>query len=139
MPENITNFVFLFADHTKLFGKFTTAADFEAIQPDLNKLQEWSEIWNLKFNKKKCQTLYLGKNKTKHIYKMASQNDIVSLQETVEEKDLCTIIDNELSFNTHITQTAKKANKIVGMIQRTFTFLDEDMFKKLFTSLVTCN
>ncbi len=71
-----------------------------------------------------------------HIYKMGSQNDIVSLQETIEETDLGIIIDNELSFNTHITHSVKKANKIVGMIWRTFTFLDEDMFKKLFTSLV---
>ncbi len=53
MPDNITNFVSLFADDTKLFGKSTTAADSEAIQHDLHKLQEWTEIWNLKFNKEK--------------------------------------------------------------------------------------
>ncbi len=64
MPENIANFVSLFADDTKFFGKSTTAADIEAMQRDLHKLQEWSEICNLKFNKEKCQILYLGKNNT---------------------------------------------------------------------------
>ena len=136
MPNNLSNFVSLFADDTKLFGKSTTVADSESIQGDLHKLQEWSETWNLKFNKEKCQTLYLGKNNGKHIYEMGSQKDAVKLRETVAEKDLGIIVDNELSFNTHITQAVKKANKIVGMIRRTFTFLDEDMFKKLFTSLV---
>ncbi len=136
MPNNIANFVSLFADDTKLFGKSTTAADCTSLQSDLHKLQQWSETWNLKFNKEKCQTLHLGKNNGKNIYIMGSQQDAVSLQETVAERDLGIIIDNELSFNTHITQAIKKANKIVGMIRRTFTHLDYDVFKQLFTSLV---
>ena len=47
-----------------------TVVDSESIQSDLQNLQELSETWNLKFNKDNCQTLFLGKNNRKNIYKI---------------------------------------------------------------------
>ncbi len=79
-PNNLTNFVSLFADDIKLFGKPTLSANSESIQGDLHKLQEWSEMWNLKL-KEKCQTLYLGKDNGKHVYEMCSQQ-LEKLRET---------------------------------------------------------
>ncbi len=110
MPSGTTNFVSLFADDTKLFGKSTLPSGSNTIQDDLQLLQEWSEKWDLQFNKEKCQTLYLGKSNNKNIYKMSSQRETVSLQETVAEKDLGIIIDNELTFKKHISQTSKSNN-----------------------------
>ncbi len=136
MPHNINNFVSLFADDTKLFGRSTTQSDSDSIQDDLQKLQDWSVKWDLRFNEQKCKSLYLGKNNAKNTYKMGSIQNPVLLEETLAEKDLGITIDNELSFTNHIMQTVKKANQLVGMIRRTFTFLDNETFTKLFTSLV---
>ncbi len=136
MPDNINNFVSMFADDTKLFGRSTTQSDSDSIQADLQKLQDWSMKWDLRFNEQKCKSLYLGKNNAKNTYKMGSLENPVLLEETLAEKDLGITIDNELSFTKHIMQTVKKANNLVGMIRRTFTFLDNETFTKLFTSLV---
>ena len=136
MPDGISNFVSLFADDTKLFGRSSTRSDVDSMQRDLQPLQAWSEQWNLRFNEAKCQTLYLGRNNNKNIYKMGSEQDPVELKETTAEKDLGITIDNDLSFSKHITLAVKKANQLVGMIRRTFTFLDKVTFTKLFTSMV---
>ncbi len=136
MPHNITNFVSLFADDTKLFGRSTTQSDKDSIQDDLQKLQDWSVKWDLRFNEQKCKSLYLGKNNAKKTYMMGSIQNPVLLEETLAEKDLGITIDNELSFAKHIMQAVKKANQLVGMIRRTFTYLDNETFTKLFTSLV---
>ncbi len=121
---------------TKLFGRSTTQSDSDSNQADLQKLQDWSVKWDLRFNEQKCKSLYLGKNNAKNTYKMGSLENPVLLEETLAEKDLGITIDNELSFTKHIMQTVKKANNLVGMIRRTFTFLDNETFTKLFTSLV---
>ena len=46
------------------------------------------------------------------------------------------IVDCGLSFTTHIENQVSKANKIVGLIRRSFTFLDKESMKLLFVSLV---
>ena len=53
-----------------------------------------------------------------------------------EEKDLGVIIDSGLTFNDHILTKVQKANVMVGLIQRTFSYLDQQTFLKLYTVLV---
>ena len=36
----------------------------------------------------------------------------------------------------HIAEKVNKANSVVGAIRRSFEYLDEDTFKKLYTALV---
>ena len=62
--------------------------------------------------------------------------DEVKMKVSSEEKDLGVIIDNRLTFDQHIMSKVKKANSVVGLIRRTFSYLDSDMFKTLFTSIV---
>ena len=51
-----------------------------------------------------------------------------------EGKDLGVIIDHELNFSSHIVTQVKKANKMMGLIRRSYTHLD--IFCYLFNSLV---
>ena len=46
------------------------------------------------------------------------------------------MIDPTLKFSRHVGKVASKANKIVGLIRRTFHCIDEDMFCPLFKALV---
>ena len=46
------------------------------------------------------------------------------------------MIDDKLKFSEHISEKVNKANKIAGLIRRTFITLDEKMFKPLYTTLV---
>ena len=46
------------------------------------------------------------------------------------------VIDSKLSFSEHVGEKVSKANRIVGLIRRTFVSLDEKMFKPLYVALV---
>ena len=58
------------------------------------------------------------------------------LAESEFEKDLGIHVDNKLNFKEHVQRTTAKANRIVGVIRRTFDFLSEQIFVLLFKSLV---
>ncbi len=90
----------------------------------------------LHFNEAKCKTLYLGNNNMKQPYTMTSNNGVISLEETLLERDLGILVDNELSFDEHISEAIKKANRKLAMIKRSFTYLDGKMVVQLYTSLI---
>ena len=45
-------------------------------------------------------------------------------------------MDSDLKFETHIASKVNKANSIVGLIRRSFSHLDGELFKKVYTSFV---
>ena len=47
-----------------------------------------------------------------------------TLEQVTEEKDLGIIIDNELKFHKHTAMAIKKANRILGLIKKSFVNLD---------------
>ena len=59
-----------------------------------------------------------------------------SLEDVDEEKDLGVIIDKDLKFHRQAAAAIKKANSSLGIIKKSFTFLDEEMLTLLFKSLV---
>jgi hypothetical protein len=78
-------------------------------------------------------------NKTKlenkssyHLYN--NEGEEVELEISEGEKDIHVgvLVDRNLSFSKHITQKVNKANSIMGLIKRTYTFLDETSFRFLF-------
>ena len=61
------------------------------------------------------------------------------LAELKEEKDLRVIFDPSMTFSKHVGMIANKANRILGVIKRTFSFMDIDTFTILYKTLVTYN
>ena len=57
-------------------------------------------------------------------------------KECETEKDLGVTFDNKLSFDSHIQSCINKSNSMIGVIKRTFQFLDRDTFIKLYKALV---
>ncbi|KAK4322449.1 hypothetical protein Pmani_006789 [Petrolisthes manimaculis] len=55
---------------------------------------------------------------------------------TNAEKDLGVTIDKDLSFEKHISEKVNSANHIVGLIRRTISCLNEEVFRQLFVALV---
>ena len=62
--------------------------------------------------------------------------DGYTLEHVFEEKDLGVVVDSELTFMEHIETKVQKANSILGMIRRSFTFLDIVTMVTLFTAFV---
>ena len=46
------------------------------------------------------------------------------------------MVDKNINFDKHIQQQVNKANSIMKLIRRTYTFLDETSFRYLFQALV---
>jgi hypothetical protein len=90
----------------------------------------------MKFNEKKCKVMKLGQNSLSYDYYMSTETGRSKLAESTQEKDLGVIIDNQLKFTDHVNTTVTKANKILGMIRRSYKFLDKDSLLMLFKSLV---
>ena len=52
----------------------------------------------------------------------------VSLEQENSENDLGVIFDDKLLFREHISHTSKTANIDLGLIFKSFTYLDKDAF-----------
>ena len=129
--------LFLFADDTKLLQKLISTTSHNELQDDINRLIEWSKKWELKFNTSKCKVMHFG-NDISNSYTMLDFNDQKreKLEFITKEKDLGVIIDHKLNFSSHIVTQVKKANKMMGLIRRSYTHLDITSFRYLFNSLV---
>ena len=133
--ENIGSNGLLFADDTKIFKKIKSIKDAIDLQSDIHLLEEWSDKWLLKFNPEKCHILTLGKfENIMHTHRYTTYGK--EIEHVFEEKDLGIIIDSNLSFEEHIASKIKKANSIMGLIRRSFNYLDCEMFKKLYVAFV---
>ena len=133
LPELTKSTCKIFADDTKLYE---SAANSATIQEDLYRLQEWCDTWNLYFNTSKCKVLHIGKDNPRNDYKMKVGTDLVNVQTCTEEKDLGVTFDNLLKFDVHIQNAVSKANRMIGILRRTFTFLDKDTFLQLYKAFI---
>ena len=96
LPNNIRNKVFMFADDWKLVADANNIND---ISSDLIELENWEDLWQLRFNASKCKVMHLQPNENPCLeYRL---NNVVL--ETVEyEKDLGLTVNNTLKWDEHI-------------------------------------
>lgn len=138
LPSVVINECLLFADDTKVYAPITTDSDTEGLQRDINNLATWSDKWQLHFNSDKCSVVSVGR-KTHHT-KYTSDDPYIfnghPLRSSAGEKDLGIQVDEHLTFVNHVHLTAKKANKILGMIKANFTSISMESIKPLYVSLV---
>ena len=60
----------------------------------------------------------------------------IKLSRSEGENDFEVMVDDKINFDKHIQQQVNKASSIMGLIRRTYTFLDETSFRYLFQALV---
>jgi hypothetical protein len=137
LPEVVHNLIKLFADDTKIYAVANNENQRQDLQEDLAELCKWSDRWKLKFNASKCKIMHFGCNNNQYKYYMSSERQANTQIEIIkEEKDLGVIFDPSLKFSAHIAKCAAKANSMLGLINRTFSFIDKEMFLTLYKTLV---
>jgi len=60
----------------------------------------------------------------------------IDIEKVSKEKDLGVIIDTELKFHVQCSAIVNKANRLLGLIKRTFLSISDDMFMSLYKLLV---
>ena len=75
------------------------------------------------------------KNNINLLLKDLGERDI-EITQVYEEKDLGVIFEKNMPFNTHLQTSINKGNEILGLIFRTYTYMDIDMFRDSLKPLV---
>ena len=90
----------LLADDSKCFRVILGRDDVEKLQDDLNKLFQWSCIWGMEFNAKKCKVLRVARIRS--IYDMDYYLGGIKLDCVDDEKDLGILVSHNSSWNNHV-------------------------------------
>nr|VZI15742.1 unnamed protein product [Spirometra erinaceieuropaei] len=105
--------VAMFADDMKIWSVIRGPADEDRLQVHLNRLEEWSNRWLLRFNVAKCSILRLG-----NTARSASTRDYflggAALQEVEAQKDLGVLTTSSLKPSAHCSRVAKTAMSVLG-------------------------
>ena len=128
----LNNFISKFADDTKIGNSISDERDRLNLQEDLRKISEWSERWEMPFNVNKCHILHVGTRNQKFDYEMNG----VKLDSVQCVKDLGVSIASNLKFSRQCKDAAGKANRMLGFINRNFSFKNKDIILPLYISLV---
>ena len=109
--------------------------DFNILQQDLTNMNTWSLESNMKFNASKCKVLTVTRKKTPVAQEYYLGN--VYLQRVQEEKDLGVTISCNLSWDLHVTCIVIKANRMLGLLERTCPIItDFKVRRTLYLSLL---
>ena len=86
---------------------------------------------------KEVQNDAFGINDSETKYNIKSNTgNTEQIQNVAQEKDLGVIFDPKLTFSQHVNEKVKKANGIVGLINKNFHYMSKDMFLILYKALV---
>ena len=120
----------LYADDVKLYSEIDFCTD--SITSSLERIEEWSETWQLKINASKCAVLNLGPNNPCVQYSI----DRVNLPNVTSIRDLGVVYNDKLNFEDRISNIVFKAYQRVNLILRGFTSRNTRLLTRAFTTFV---
>ena len=94
----------------------------------LDKLESWSQEWQLLFNRAKCKVMHFGRNNCRQEYTMGGH----TLESSRQEKDLGVLIDQNMKPSAQCAKAALKANMVLGQLTRGCTWRDPENLTKLY-------
>ena len=128
----ITGIISKFADDTKIANTVASNNQVKEMQNNLDRLSEWGQTWQMSFNADKCKVLHIGYRNEKANYVLNG----TQLKTIDREVDLGVTISSNLKPSLQCSEVVKKANKIIGLIGRSFDYKSKDIILTLYNSLV---
>ncbi len=108
------------------------------LQGDLASLQDWCSKWLLSLHPDKCKYMAIGKPANTD-YNLVAHGITTGIESVECVKYIGIVADSKLEFDRHISEKINKANRIMGIIRRTFQTLDEKFLSSLYKSMVRCH
>ena len=132
LPTQLSSTASIFADDTKIFSGISSVNDADNLQKDIDLLYNWCNIWGMIFNASKCFVMHYGRRNEQFMYHINGQ--LLTPCDTF--KDLGVIISNDLKAENQVAKCVKKANTMLGMKRRTFSYLDKDILLRTYKVFV---
>ena len=124
----------LFADDSVLYRKIASEDDCVQFQDDLLSATSWCDLWKVTLKSEKCKALHVTKCKCPLVHQyVIDENDLSNVH---KHKHLGIWIESSLRWNSHIKFIVGKANRVLGLIRRTFGSKDPVAIKTAFNALV---
>ena len=98
----------------------------------IKNLETWCKTWGMIFNVKKCCILHFGKHNAKHSYTLNGQ----ILDSVSNQRDLGVKISDNCLPGEQCAQAAKKANQVLGQINRSFSCKTKDVMAQIYKVFV---
>ena len=118
LAVDAVGFIIKFADDSKAGRIVDTAEDREAFQAMLDRLETWSQEWQLLFNRGKRKIMHFGKKNPRQQYSIGGH----TLESSRQEKDLGEHIEDNLKPSAQCSKAASKANSVLGQLTRGCTW-----------------
>ena len=122
----------LFADDIKSYQAVNTLEDAFEFQNVINTVINWCDYWQLKVNLSKCTVLHVG-HSNKH-FKYGING--IPIPSTPMVKDLGLLIDETLSFSSHIASIVSRARARCNIFLKSFLTRDLLVMRKFFVIYV---
>ena len=137
LSKHVNSTIYMYADDTKIYRVIREKHDQEILQKDFDSLKAWPDQWLLKFHPKKCYSITIGKKEDNdHTYCITDNGTKYDMTQINDMKDIGVIIDSDLKFENQINSKIGTANKILGIIRRSFMYLSAEDFIPLYKAMV---
>ena len=101
-----------------LYRKVTSESDSEDLQTDLQSAYDWCNSWLVTLKSEKSKVLHLSRSKDPYHHEYWLSDKPLSAVD--HHKHLGVWLESSLSLDYHINYICAKANKVLGLIRRTF-------------------
>jgi len=137
IPDIVNHPCKMYADDTKLLARLDHPLASQKLQTDINNIAEWCKTWQMKLNIEKCKIMHIGKKNNFFVYSIpANNNNSVELPSTLVERDLGIMITPDLKWHNNSDYVINKANRVLGMLYRSFSHMTPQLLKILYTAFV---
>ena len=102
------------------------------MQVTIFNLEIWCDRWGMSFNTKKCTVMHFGHRNPKTKYIMNGQE----LNSVSTQRDLGVLISDNGKPSEHCASAAKKANQVLGQINRSFSCYTSDIMLQIYKVFV---
>ena len=127
----------LFADDTNIFYSHTDASYLmEVVNLELKKITCWFYTNKLSINVKKSNFIIFRPRQNRQTLDLAFNISNYSIDRVKETTFLGVILDEHLTWKSHIHNVARKVSKAVGIIYKSSFCLDDSSLQILYFSLI---
>ena len=132
-PLSVSSSTELFADYSVLYRKIASVDDCVEFQDDLLSAASWCDLWKVTLKSEKCKALHVTKSNCPLVHQyVINENNLSAVD---KHKHLGIWIESSLRWDAHINYIVGKANRVLGLIRRTFGSKDPVPIKTAFIAL----